>query len=65
VRVHRAVDEIGFGRLSAAQARHLGLAVGDACAVVKRVAHDIAGRCVEVRVTRGDAQAFRYTVTLT
>jgi GntR family transcriptional regulator len=39
--------------------------VGDACAVVKRVAHDIAGRCVEVRVTRGDAKAFRYTVTLT
>jgi GntR family transcriptional regulator len=65
VRVHRAVDEIGFGRLSAAQARHLGLAVGDACAVVKRVAYDIAGRCVEVRVTRGDAKAFRYTVTLT
>ena len=65
VRVHRAVDDIGFGRLSAPQARHLNLAAGHPCAVVKRSAHDIAGRCVEVRVTRGDAHAFRYSVTLT
>ena len=65
VRVHRAVDEIGFGRLSSRQARHLALSAGHPCAVVKRAAHDIAGRCVEVRVTRGDAHAFRYTVTLT
>ena len=65
VRVHRAMDEIGFGSLSTTQARHLGLAAGHPCAVVKRTAHDIAGRCVEVRITRGDAHAFRYAVTLT
>jgi GntR family transcriptional regulator len=64
VRIHRAVDSIGFGRLSAAQARRLDLAAGHPCAVVHRAAYDITGRCVEVRVTRGDANAFHYTVTL-
>lgn len=65
VRIHRAVDSIGFGRLSAVQARRLDLAAGHPCAVVHRTAYDIAGRCVEVRVTRGDAHVFHYTVTLT
>jgi GntR family transcriptional regulator len=65
VRVHRAVDDIAFGQLSAAQARRLGLASGHPCAVVHRSAYDIAGRCVEVRTTRGDANAFHYSVTLT
>lgn len=65
VRVHRAVDDIGFGRLSAAHARRLELAAGHPCAVVNRSAYDIAGRCVEVRTTRGDANAFHYTVTIT
>jgi GntR family transcriptional regulator len=64
VRVHSAVDEIGFGQLSAAQARRLQLPAGHPCAVVKRSAHDITGRCVEVRTTRGDANAFHYSVTL-
>lgn len=64
VRVHRAVDEIGFGRLSAAQARRLELDPGHPCAVVNRRAYDLAGRCVEVRTTRGDANAFHYTVTI-
>ena len=64
VRVHRAVDTIGFGQLSAAQARKLELPAGHPCAVVKRSAHDMAGRCVEVRITRGDANAFHYTVNL-
>jgi GntR family transcriptional regulator len=64
VRVHRAVDTIGFGALSAAHARRLDLPAGHPCAVVKRNAFDMAGRCVEVRITRGDASAFRYTVNL-
>ena len=64
VRVHRAVDDIGFGLLSAAHARRLELAAGHPCAVVNRCAYDIAGRCVEVRTTRGDANAFHYTVTI-
>jgi GntR family transcriptional regulator len=65
VHVNRAVDEIGFGTLSTAQARALNLAAGQACAVVTRQAFDLAGRCVEWRTTRGDANAFHYTVTIT
>ena len=64
VHVQRAVDEIGFGVLTAPQARSLGLAAGHPCAVVTRRAMDLAGRCVEWRVTRGDAHAFHYSVTL-
>lgn len=65
VHVHRAVDEIGFGVLTAAQATHLELAAGHPCVQVQRAAHDLGGRCVEWRTTRGDANAFHYTVTIT
>jgi GntR family transcriptional regulator len=65
VHVHRAVDDITFGTLTAAQARHLGLLAGHPCALVKRNAYDLTGRCVEARFTRGDAHAFHYTVTIT
>ena len=64
MRVHSAVDSISFGHLSAAQARRLDLSPGHACAIVRRSAHDIAGRCIELRVTRGDANAFHYSVKL-
>lgn len=63
--VHRAVDQIGFGPLSAAQATALGLPAGHPAAVVTRDAFDLAGRCIEHRITRGDALAFHYTVTIT
>ncbi len=65
VHVARAVDEIGFGSLSAPQARSLALPAGHPCASVTRQAFDLAGRCVELRTTRGDANAFHYTVTIT
>jgi GntR family transcriptional regulator len=65
VHVARAVDEIGFGALTAAQAGHLALSAGHPCALVTRCAYDLAGHCVEVRYTRGDAHAFHYTVTIT
>ena len=65
VHVHRAVDEITFGSLTVPQARYLALKAGHPCAVVSRSAYDVAGRCVEVRFTRGDANAFHYTVTIT
>ena len=65
VHVSRAVDQIGFGVLTAAQARVLQLPAGHPCATVTRQAHDLAGRCVELRTTRGDAHAFEYTVTIT
>ncbi|OYV00602.1 MAG: GntR family transcriptional regulator [Burkholderiales bacterium PBB5] len=65
VHVTRAVDEIGFAPLSAAQAAALQLSAGHPGAVVTRQAHDLAGRCVELRTSRGDANAFHYTVTIT
>jgi GntR family transcriptional regulator len=65
VHVHRAVDTIRFDVLGAAHAKRLGLGAGHPCACVERVAYDVAGRAVEFRRTRGDAHAFRYTVTLT
>lgn len=65
VHVTRATDEIAFGALTAAQARSLQLQAGHPCAIVTRQAHDLAGRCVELRISRGDAHAFHYTVTLT
>lgn len=65
VAVTRATDEIGFANLSAVQARHLGLAAGHPGVTVTRQAHDLAGRCVELRRTRADAFAFHYTVTIT
>ena len=65
VHITRAVDEIAFARLSASQASRLQLSAGHPCAVVTRQAFDLAGRCVELRTTRGDANAFHYTVTIT
>ena len=65
VYVHRAVDEIAFGALTATQARHLNLPAGHPCAKVTRNAYDVSGQCVEVRFTHGDAHAFHYTVALT
>ena len=35
-------------------ARHLGLPAGHPCAQVQRSAYDLSGRCVEMRITRGD-----------
>lgn len=65
VHVHRALDTVAFGSLPAAAARALALPAGHPCVVVTRRAFDLAGRCVEHRVTRGDAHAFHYSVTLT
>lgn len=65
VAISRANDEIGFAPLGAAQARLLGLPAGHPGVTVTRQAYDLAGRCVELRTTRGDAFAFHYTVTIT
>ncbi len=65
VHVHRASDDIGFGALPADVAAHLALPPGYPCAVVRRKAFNLAGRCVEWRTTWGDANAFHYTVHLT
>ena len=65
VHVHRAVDEIRFDVLAASDARLLGLPAGHPCAKVVRQALDVMGRCIEYRITRGDANAFHYTVSIT
>lgn len=65
VAVARATDEVGFAPLTAPQARALGLAAGHPGVTVTRQAYDLAGRCVELRHTRGDALAFHYSVTIT
>ena len=65
VAVARATDEIGFAPLTAAQGRSLELSAGHPGVAVTRQAFDFSGRCVELRITRGDAFAFHYTVTIT
>jgi GntR family transcriptional regulator len=65
VHVHRAADDIAFGALPADVALHLALPPGHPCAIVRRKAFNLAGRCVEWRTTWGDAHAFHYTVHLT
>lgn len=65
VHVTRAVDEIAFANLTLPQARLLRLGAGHPCVVVHRQAFDLRGRCIEFRTTRGDANAFHYTVTIT
>ncbi|MDZ7863298.1 GntR family transcriptional regulator [Acidovorax sp.] len=65
VHVHRAVDQIGFGAMTGAQAAQLRLPAGHPCVAVERSAYDLTGRCVEWRTTRGDAHAFHYSVTIT
>jgi GntR family transcriptional regulator len=62
--VHRASESIEFGTLTAPDAALLRLPAKHPCATVSRTAFDISGRCVEVRVTRGDAHAFHYIVHL-
>lgn len=64
VRVHRVIDTIVFGRLTAGPARALKLPTDHPCARVQRRALDLTGRCVEWRITLGDADAFHYTVDI-
>ena len=60
VNVHRAEDELSFGLLNAEQAQRLELDPGHPCVQVQRSAFDMAGRCIELRTTLGDAFAFQY-----
>ncbi|SDC89617.1 GntR family transcriptional regulator [Cupriavidus sp. YR651] len=64
ITVHRAVDEVTFRLLATDEAERLDLPDGHPCALVTRQAFDLQGNCVEYRLTRGDAFAFRYTADL-
>lgn len=59
--VHRAEDQLSFDQLNATQARRLKLPAQHPCVCVTRQAFDIAGLCIELRSTRGDAFSFEYT----
>jgi GntR family transcriptional regulator len=63
--IQRAVDEIRFDAFGATDSRILGLTPSHPSARVTRMAFDVAGQCVEYRVSRGDAHAFNYTVSIT
>jgi GntR family transcriptional regulator len=60
VTIVRAADELSFGTLDADRAAALGLEPGAPAVCVEREAFDLAGRCVELRTTYGDARDFRY-----
>ncbi|MFS8978334.1 GntR family transcriptional regulator [Cupriavidus necator] len=64
ITVHRAVDEVTFRTLAADEASLLELPDAHPCAVVTRRAFDLRGTCIEYRLTRGDAYAFRYTADI-
>lgn len=64
ITVHRAMDEVTFRLLDADEADLLALPASHPCALVTRQAFDIQGHCVEYRLTRGDAYAFRYTAEI-
>ena len=64
ITVHRAMDEVTFRLLDADEADLLALPVSHPCALVTRQAFDIQGHCIEYRLTRGDAYAFRYTAEI-
>lgn len=59
--IHHAEDHLSFGQLTQPQATRLNLDRGHPCVRVQRRAFDLAGRCVELRTTIGDAFAFEYT----
>lgn len=64
ITVHRAMDEVTFRLLDEQEAGLLSLPPSHPCAMVTRQAFDIQGQCIEYRLTRGDAYAFRYTAEI-
>lgn len=62
--IQHTQDHLSCSQLNATQARRLRLDAGHPCVLVERQAFDLAGRCVELRTTRGDAFSFKYTAQL-
>ncbi len=62
--IQKTYDSLSFSQLNATQAKRLKLAAAHPCVLVERQAFDMAGRCVELRTTRGDAFSFKYTTQL-
>lgn len=59
--IQKTQDSLSFSQLNVTQAKRLKLSAAHPCVLVERQAFDIAGRCVELRTTRGDAFSFKYT----
>ena len=64
VTVHKADDNVTFCLATADVAEPLRLHTQAPCARVERRAFDMAGRCVELRHSFGDALSFHYTAHL-
>lgn len=64
VTVHKADDNVTFCLATADVAEPLRLRTKAPCARVERRAFDMAGRCVELRHSFGDALSFHYTAHL-
>jgi len=62
--IQKTQDHLSFSQLNATQAKRLKLAASHPCVLVQREAFDMAGRCVELRTTRGDAFSFKYSTQL-
>ncbi len=62
--IQKTQDNLSFSQLNATQAKRLKLATRHPCVLVERQAFDMAGRCVELRTTRGDAFSFKYSTQL-
>lgn len=62
--IQKTQDSLSFSQLNATQAKRLKLAPAHPCVLVERHAFDMAGRCVELRTTRGDAFSFKYNTQL-
>lgn len=62
--VNRAVDTISFGWMNAEDAKNLALHEGAAAVIVRRVACAMNGDVLEMRITKGNALEFNYSVTI-
>lgn len=62
--VNRAVDSISFGWMNAQDAKNLFLHEGAAAVIVRRVAYAMNGDVLELRLTKGNALDFNYSVTI-
>lgn len=62
--VNRAVDTVSFGWMNAEDANNLLQQEGAAAVIVRRVAYAMNGDVLEVRLTKGNALEFNYSVTI-
>lgn len=64
VLVARAEEELQLAEATARDTELLDCPEGAPIITIERIAHDISGRPVERRVSRGDARTFRYRVEI-